>query len=44
MSDATAMAETAPEVLVAVEGSVGRLTLNRPKALGALTTTMKSGA
>ena len=30
----------APEVLVALEGSVGRLTLNRPKALGALTTTM----
>jgi enoyl-CoA hydratase len=30
----------APEVLVSVEGAVGRLTLNRPKALGALTTTM----
>jgi enoyl-CoA hydratase len=29
-----------PEVLVAVEGGVGRLTLNRPKALGALTATM----
>jgi enoyl-CoA hydratase len=26
-----------PEVLVSVEGRVGRLTLNRPKALGALT-------
>ena len=30
----------APEVLVNVEGAVGRLTLNRPKALHALTTTM----
>ena len=30
----------APEVLVSVEGAVGRLTLNRPRALGALTTTM----
>ena len=29
-----------PEVLVRVEGAVGRLTLNRPQALGALTTTM----
>jgi enoyl-CoA hydratase len=29
-----------PEVLVAVEGSVGRLTLNRPAALNALTTHM----
>ena len=28
------------EVLVAVEGAVGRLTLNRPQALNALTTTM----
>jgi enoyl-CoA hydratase len=26
-----------PEVLVSIEGRVGRLTLNRPKALGALT-------
>jgi enoyl-CoA hydratase len=40
MSEAAAAAETAPEVLVGVEGSVGRLTLNRPKALGALTSTM----
>ena len=40
MSEAAAAAETAPEVQVAVEGSVGRLMLNRPKALGALTTTM----
>ena len=41
MSDPIAeppMAE--PEVLVSVEGTVGRLTLNRPKALGALTTGM----
>jgi enoyl-CoA hydratase len=29
-----------PEVLVSVEGAVGRLTLNRPRALGALTTNM----
>lgn len=29
-----------PEVLVAVEGAVGRLTLNRPQALHALTTNM----
>jgi enoyl-CoA hydratase len=29
-----------PEVLVSVEGAVGRLTLNRPKALGALTLNM----
>ena len=29
-----------PEVIVAVEGEVGRLTLNRPAALHALTTTM----
>jgi enoyl-CoA hydratase len=36
MSEAAA----APEVLVSVEGAVGRLTLNRPKALGALTTNM----
>ncbi len=36
MSDA----EAAPEVLVRVEGAVGRLTLNRPEALGALTTNM----
>jgi enoyl-CoA hydratase len=28
------------EVLIAVEGAVGRLTLNRPQALGALTTNM----
>ena len=42
MSEAEAAAETAPEVLVVVQGSVGRLTLNRPKALGALTTTMVS--
>ena len=31
---------SAPEVVVAVEGAVGRLTLNRPQALGALTTNM----
>ena len=31
---------TAPEVIVAVEGRIGRLTLNRPQALGALTLTM----
>ncbi|MEO8813593.1 MAG: enoyl-CoA hydratase/isomerase family protein, partial [Caulobacteraceae bacterium] len=30
----------AAEVIVRVEGAVGRLTLNRPQALGALTTTM----
>ncbi len=29
-----------PEVFVAIEGRVGRLTLNRPQALGALTTNM----
>ena len=29
-----------PEILVRVEGRVGRLTLNRPKALHALTTGM----
>jgi enoyl-CoA hydratase len=40
MSDAATAEVSAPEVLVAVEGSVGRLTLNRPKALGALTHTM----
>jgi enoyl-CoA hydratase len=35
------MSETeAPEVLARVEGRVGRLTLNRPKALHALTTNM----
>ncbi len=34
------MREEAPEVLVANEGKVGRLTLNRPKALGALTAGM----
>jgi enoyl-CoA hydratase len=39
MSDTPQM-ETAPEVLVAIEGRVGRLTLNRPKALGALTLNM----
>jgi enoyl-CoA hydratase len=31
---------TAPEVLVSVEGAVGRLALNRPEALGALTPAM----
>ena len=30
----------APEVIVAVDGRIGRLTLNRPEALGALTLTM----
>jgi enoyl-CoA hydratase len=30
----------APEILVRVEGPVGRLTLNRPQALHALTTGM----
>jgi enoyl-CoA hydratase len=41
MSETTTLgADAAPEVLVTVEGTVGRLTLNRPKALGALTTTM----
>ena len=30
----------APEVIVAIEGKIGRLTLNRPQALGALTLTM----
>ena len=39
MSDVAAPAAE-PEVLVSVAGSVGRLTLNRPKALGALTTGM----
>ena len=34
------MSDHEPEVLVSVEGAVGRLTLNRPKALGALTTGM----
>jgi enoyl-CoA hydratase len=34
------MSADAPEVLVAVQGTVGRLTLNRPRALGALTTGM----
>jgi enoyl-CoA hydratase len=36
------MSETAadPEVLISLEGGVGRLTLNRPKALGALTAGM----
>ena len=29
-----------PEVFAAIEGRVGRLTLNRPQALGALTTNM----
>ena len=40
MSEAQDAPAPEPEVLVAVEGAVGRLTLNRPKALGALTTTM----
>ena len=40
MSETPSPEPAAPEVLVAVEGTVGRLTLNRPKALGALTTTM----
>jgi enoyl-CoA hydratase len=41
MSEAAASPQAPdPEVLVSVEGAVGRLTLNRPKALGALTTTM----
>jgi enoyl-CoA hydratase len=31
---------SAAEVLIAVDGAVGRLTLNRPQALGALTTNM----
>jgi len=39
MSDAPNI-ETGPEVLVQIDGSVGRLTLNRPKALGALTLNM----
>ena len=39
MSD-TPTSDVEPEVLVCVEGAVGRLTLNRPKALGALTTGM----
>jgi len=33
-------APESPEVIVRVEGAVGRLTLNRPAALGALTTNM----
>jgi enoyl-CoA hydratase len=33
-------AEDAPEVICRREGAVGRLTLNRPRALGALTTAM----
>jgi enoyl-CoA hydratase len=32
--------QTGPEVLTAIEGKVGRLTLNRPRARGALTLTM----
>ena len=40
MSETPSPEPAAPEVLVAVERTVGRLTLNRPKALGALTTTM----
>ena len=41
MSDAAPSPEAPePEVLVSVEGAVGRLTLNRPKALGALTANM----
>jgi enoyl-CoA hydratase len=39
MSD-TSEPGTEPEVLVGIEGTVGRLTLNRPKALGALTLNM----
>ena len=30
----------APEVLIRVDGAVGRITLNRPQALHALTTAM----
>jgi enoyl-CoA hydratase len=37
MSDAP---KDAPEVLIAIEGAVGRITLNRPQALHALTTNM----
>jgi enoyl-CoA hydratase len=40
MSEAATTEASAPEVLVSVEGAVGRLTLNRPKAIGALTGTM----
>jgi len=40
MSEAAALDSTVAEVLVAREGRVGRLTLNRPKALGALTGNM----
>jgi enoyl-CoA hydratase len=40
MSEPQSAPPEAPEVLVAVEGAVGRLTLNRPRALGALTTNM----
>jgi len=41
MSDAVPTPEARePEILVSVEGAVGRLTLNRPKALGALTGNM----
>ncbi len=39
MSDSPT-SDVEPEVLVSIEGTVGRLTLNRPKALGALTTGM----
>jgi enoyl-CoA hydratase len=34
------MSEAEPEVLIALEGAVGRITLNRPAALHALTTNM----
>ena len=34
------MSEAEPEVLIRIEGAVGRITLNRPKALHALTTNM----
>jgi enoyl-CoA hydratase len=40
MSEAARAAVSPPEVLVQAEGAVGRLTLNRPRALGALTTGM----
>src|ERR1700735_1216724 len=39
MSD-TPKSQAEPEVLVSIDGAVGRLTLNRPKALGALTLNM----
>jgi len=39
MSD-TPRLDAEPEVLVSIDGAVGRLTLNRPKALGALTLNM----